>query len=368
MGERERHEHERHEPKTFSDSRVHDRPAATAPTSAPRSTIKDVSRLAGVSVATVSKALNTPHVVSAATREKVLEAVRALDYRPNRAARGLVGKRTYLVGYRLPSVQAAGNPTLDAFLHSMVEAAARHGLEVVLSADQPGRDPLAVYEDMVRRGSVDGFILSETDYHDPRIAYLSEQGVPFVAFGRTSDDERFSWVDVDGAAGTAAVVHHLIERGHRRFGLIAWPEGSHTGDARVSGVVETLATAGLAPPRIVRTLNGLDQGRAALRELLDTDPAPTAIVAVQDTLAIGALLEARSRGLDVGGGLAITGFDDIPAAEMAAPPLTSVRQPFDRIGELLVDMLARQLSGRKEPESVLVPPTLVVRASSGGPR
>lgn len=349
--------HKAHGSKTFSNR-----------SAVPRSTIKDVSRLAGVSVATVSKALNAPHLVSEATRAKVLEAVRTLDYRPNRAARGLVGKRTYLVGYRLPSVQAAGNPTLDAFLHSMVDAAARHGLEIVLSADRPGRDPLAVYEDMVRRGSVDGFILSETDYEDPRIAYLSRHGVPFVAFGRTSEDDTFCWVDVDGTAGTAATVRHLLDQGHRRFGLIAWPEGSHTGDARVAGVVDTLAAAGLEPPRVVRTLNGLDEGRAALRTLLDTDRPPTAIVAVQDTLAIGALLEAQAMGLEIGTELAVAGFDDIPAAEMATPPLTSVRQPFDKIGELLVDMLARQLSGRREPEGVLVPPTLVVRASSGGER
>ncbi len=351
-------EHGASEQKTFS-------PRST---SSPRSTIKDVSRLAGVSVATVSKALNTPHVVSEATRERVLEAVRALDYRPNRAARGLVGKRTYLVGYRLPSVQAAGNPTLDAFLHSMVEAAARHGLEIVLSADRPRGNPLAVYEDMVRRGSVDGFILSETDYHDPRIAYLSDQGVPFVAFGRTSDDDTFSWVDVDGAAGTAAAVRHLVEQGHERFGLIAWPEGSRTGDARVSGVVEALEVADLPPPRIVRTVNGLEEGRAALRELLAAEPPPTAVVTVQDTLAIGALLEARDLGLEVGVDLAVTGFDDIPAAEMASPPLTSVRQPFDRVGELLVDMLARRLTGHHEPEGILVTPELIVRASSGGGR
>lgn len=332
-----------------------------------RPTIKDVSRLAGVSVGTVSKALNTPHVVSEATRAKVLEAVRALDYRPNRAARGLVGKRTYLVGYRLPSVGAAGNPTLDAFLHSMVEAAARHGLEIVLSADRPGSDPLGVYEDMVRRGSVDGFVLSETDYHDPRIAYLLAQGVPFVAFGRTDDAAAFSWVDIDGAAGTTAVVRHLIDRGHRRFGLIAWPEGSRTGDARVAGVVEALAAAALPPPRTVRVLNGIDEGRAAFRELLAADPSPTAVVAVQDELAIGALIEARRLGIEVGRDVAVTGFDDVPAAAMVTPPLTSVRQPFERVGELLVDMLARRLSGETEVEGILVTPEMIVRASSGGP-
>ncbi len=329
-----------------------------------RTTIKDVGRRAGVSVGTVSKALNGTGQVSAATARRVLDAARELGYRPNRAAQGLVGGRSFQVGYGLPQLGAWGNPTLNAFLHAMVSAASGHGLEIVLfRGTAHDTDP---YQDLIRRGVVDGFVLSDTDYEDPRVDYLLETGFPFVTFGRTARPERHFWVDVDGAAGTADITRRLLHAGHRRFGVIGWPEGSESGDLRVQGVERTLADARCPAPIVVRTSNDSGHGRLAMTELLDSAADITAVIAVADELAIGALLAARERGMTVGQDIAVAGFDDLPSASIVDPPLTTVRQPFERIGSVLVDMLAEALSGEGPPRGELLTPHVVVRQSTGG--
>lgn len=330
-----------------------------------RTTIKDVGRRAGVSVGTVSKALNGTGTVSAETARRVLDAAGELGYRPNRAAQGLVGGRSFQVGYGLPQLGAWGNPTLNAFLHSMVSAATGHGLEIVLF--QGTAHDIEPYQDLIRRGVVDGFVLSDTDYEDPRVDYLLGKGFPFVTFGRTARAERHFWVDVDGAAGTANITRLLLDAGHRRFGVIGWPEGSESGDVRVQGVEKTLADAGCAAPVVVRTSNDIEHGRLAMTELLDSAAAITAVIAVADELAIGALLAARERGMTVGRDIAVAGFDDLPSASIVDPPLTTVRQPFETIGSVLVDMLADALSGDWTPRGELLTPHIVVRQSTGGP-
>ena len=144
-----------------------------------RTTIKDVSESAGVSVGTVSNVLNAPHRVAPDTRERVLQVVSELGYRPNRTARGLQARRTYLIGYLLPARELNVNTALDSFLHELVSTASPHGLEVVLFAPQPGQTELEGYRDLIRRGDVDGFVLSETNYDDPRIALLAGTGISF---------------------------------------------------------------------------------------------------------------------------------------------------------------------------------------------
>ncbi len=239
-----------------------------------------------------------------------------------------------------------------------------YGLEIVLFRDT-GHDTTP-YEDLVRRGVVDGFVLSETDYDDGRVDHLLERGIPFVTFGRTAGSRRHFWVDVDGEAGMMDVSRHLIDRGHSRFGVIAWPEGSESGDLRLDGVCKVLADHGLGEPATVRTTNGFEPGRVAFADLLVSHPSITAVIAVADELALGAMAEAAVRGIEVGKELAIAGFDDIPTASIVQPGLTSVRQPIKEIGAVLVELLAEALSLRSEPRGVLLKPELVIRLSTGG--
>jgi LacI family transcriptional regulator len=208
-------------------------------------------------------------------------------------------------------------------------------------------------------------VLSETDYEDNRVDYLVEREFPFATFGRTARSDRHFWVDVNGHTGGADVTRHLLDRGHSSFGVIAWPDGSESGDLRLDGILKVLAEGGYAPPSVVRATNDFESGRAAFGELMKADRTITAVIAVQDELALGAMTEAAIRGIEVGEDLAIAGFDDIPTASIMRPGLTSVRQPLEQIGAVLVELLAEALTQAEKPRGVLLEPHLVIRASTG---
>lgn len=330
-----------------------------------RTTIRHVSHRAGVSVGTVSNVLNAPHLVSTDTRSRVLDAIAELDYRPSRSARSLQAQRTYLVGYRLPDPGVSS--ALDVFLHSLVAGASEHGLEIVLFTPSSGQTDLDAYRTSIRSGDVDGFVLSETNYDDHRIALLTEARFPFVAFGRALASEPFSWVDVDGAAGMMAVVDHLVELGHQRIAIVAWPPGSESGDARVAGYLTAMARARLPvePELMIRANGGFESGRKTGRDLLSQRQPPTAIVTVQDDLAFGVMAAAVDQGIRVGPDLAVTGFDDSTAAALSTPGLTSVRQPMELVAATMIELLVSQL---RDPETkrsgTLLVPDLVKRAST----
>lgn len=316
---------------------------------------------------TVSNVLNAPHLVSAQTRSRVLEAIDELGYRPNRAARSLQARKTLSIGYRMPD--PGPGTALDVFLHQLVGTATDHGFAITLFAPRAGQADLDAYREMIRSGDVDGFVLSETNYDDPRVEMLSELGVPFATFGRADHASPFPWVDVDGASGTAQVVEHLAGLGHQRIGLIAWPPGSESGDTRVKGFVDGMAAAGLAvdPALVVRTENGFEGGRVAGLAMLKELNPPTAIVTVQDELSFGIMAAATELGLKPGRDLAVTGFDDTAAAAFMWPGLTSVRQPLDEVAGVLVDLMVHRLANPSEPpRTKLLHPQLVVRDSSRG--
>jgi DNA-binding LacI/PurR family transcriptional regulator len=330
-----------------------------------RVTIKDVSRATGVSVSTVSNALNAPERVNPDTRRKVVEAADRLGYRPNRAARALPKGRTFTIGYCVPA--GRDGFFLDTFLHQVTERAAEADMDILLFTAHRGQTEVETFREIVRRGAVDGFVLSGTTHDDDRVRLLIDTKVPFVTFGRTDLGASHSWVDVDGRAGTRATVEHLDSRGHQRIGLIAWPEGSLSGDDRVTGFLEGLETAGIEhdPALLVRAENDLAAGREAASILLDADLPPSAIVTVQDILAAGVIAELNSRGLRAGEDVAVTGFDDSPPAVFSTPAITSVRQPIEEIGRTIVEFLIHDLEeGDGIPRTRLVDPELVVRESS----
>lgn len=225
----------------------------------------------------------------------------------------------------------------------------------------------------MRTNRVDGLILSATNLNDPRIRYLIEEGFPFVAFGRANPEWDFCWVDVDGTAGLRQAVEHLIAGGHRRIACLAWPESSLTGQHRLAGYTQAMATAGLDvdPAWVVRVLeNDFAGANSATRRLLALGEAqrPTAIVCLSDLMAVGALNAALDAGLEVGRDLAVTGFDDAPIALYARPPLTSIRQPVAVVAELAVQMLLSLIRGEAPDErQVLLESQLIVRASTQPP-
>ena len=331
-----------------------------------RSTIREVSDQAGVSIGTVSNVLNAPHLVSDDTRARVQAVIEQLEYRPSRAARSLQARRSYLIGYLLPP--ADDTFALDVFLHALVTAAGKVSLEVALFSPKAGETEIDAYRRLIRSADVDGFILSETNYRDPRIGLLAEAEFPFVTFGRALTDHPFSWVDVDGAAGMEQVADHLLDLGHERITLVAWPEGSESGDDRVRGFQLALRRRGQKLERhpIVRSENGFDHGLGIGRKLMSQEDPPKAIACVEDGLALGVMAAIAESGRKVGTEVAVTGFDDSAPARLISPGLTSVRQPMEQVATVLIETLIEGFQGSNYPRTALLRPELIVRGSSAG--
>jgi LacI family transcriptional regulator len=197
---------------------------------------------------------------------------------------------------------------------------------------------------------------------------LAQVGFPFVAFGRSDLDVDFAYVDEDGFRGLELVTQHLIDLGHRRLAFIAAPENLMFCNYRRAGLEAALQRNALVLKPGYYIVSDLTQrgGHAAMNALLELSPPPTAVVACNDLMALGAISAAQKRGLVVGCDVAITGFDDIPLAEHSHPPLTTIHQPVYDIGRRICDMLVQLVRGEEPGErQVLLQPELIIRESSG---
>jgi DNA-binding LacI/PurR family transcriptional regulator len=334
-------------------------------------TIKDVAREAGVSIATVSYVLNNKRTFfSEGTRQQVLEAVERIGYTPNVTARNLKASQTRLIGYAWHEVPYGQiNSVLDHFTYWLAQAAEAAGYHV-LTFTHPLYDAVPVYEDLIKTQRVDGFVLAGTVADDERIRFLMQAEFPFVSFGRSNPEWDFPWVDTDGQRGVDEAVQYLLDLGHRRIAMAAWPEESISGGFRVAGYMDALHEAGipLHPDYILRGNHSERFGREALACWcqLPEDERPTAVIAVSDLIAIGVMNEARRRGMVIGDTLSVIGFDDAPMGQYLTPPLTTVRQPIAEIGQALVTLLEAILGKRTPAEyALLTAPQLIVRESCG---
>ncbi|WP_246486859.1 substrate-binding domain-containing protein [Kribbella qitaiheensis] len=267
---------------------------------------------------------------------------------------------------------------MDQFLHSLCGAAEATGRHILLFTAPTGVDGMPVYDDLHARRLVDGFVLSQTETHDPRHGWLREQKIPFVSFGRVWKEttQPGPFVDVDGAVGCASAVRHLHETGRRRIGFLSWPKTSGLAEDRLSGwqgACEELGlpTEGLA---IRCAEDTIDEGARATAELLDSGQSVDGIVAISDILALGVLRELGTRGLTAGVDVGVTGFDDSPLASVVSPGLSSIRQPMDQIAAELIDILTSGQPTSEVPDEStqqlrssterLLQPELVIRGSS----
>lgn len=332
-------------------------------------TIKDVAREAGVSIATVSYVLNDKtEAISEDTRLRVWTAVRKTGYRPNVTARNLRSSQSRLLGYAWHQVDADQvNTVLDRFTYSLARSAEAAGYHI-LTFTYPLDNPIPVYDELIRTGRVDGFVIGSTVRDDARVRFLLDHEFPFVSFGRANADWDFLWVDTDGEAGTCMAVDYLLELGHRRVAMAAWPEESLSGGFRVAGYLRALGSAGITPnpAYLIRGENSEAAGRDALIAWSSLPEPPTAIVAISDLVAIGIMNEAERRGLVVGRDLSVIGFDDAPMAQYLRPALTTLRQPIAEIGAALIAMLEAAIKGTPPVQrQLLLSPRLITRASCG---
>jgi LacI family transcriptional regulator len=332
-------------------------------------TLKDLAAALGLSITTVSRALAGYSDVAESTRQRVLEAAEKMGYVPDVTARRLQKGRTDTIGFVIPtSGPRFSDPYFSELLAGIGNEAVRHRFDLLVSTcapDTPEED--AAYRHKVEGRLVDGLLVVRTRVKDRRIEYLSRIGFPFVAFGRSDLDVDFPYVDEDGFRGLELVTQHLIDLGHQRIACIAPPQDLMFSVYRCAGLEAALQRNGPSIKQEYCIRSDLTQrgGFRAMNELLDLSPAPTAVIACNDLMALGAISAAQTRGLVVGRDVAITGFDDIPLAEHSHPPLTTVHQPIYDIGRQICNMLIRLLQGEELAERhVLLQPELIVRESS----
>ncbi len=335
-------------------------------------TLKQVASSAGVSYQTVSKVLNRQIQVSKETEDRILDAARTLGYRPSFVAQSLRAQRAFTIGYSWPpSPPDQENIVLDQFLQSMFLAAEARGYYLLCFPYHADINKhLATYNDLIETRRVDGFVLSNIEYDDPRVSLLIERNFPFVAFGRSNSDLIFPWIDLDGGLGIRQSMLHLLEKGHRKIAALAWPLDSRVGNNRMEGYFSALQDAGITPDEswIKRGEGVFDFGYHATMELLDLpqDCRPTALIALNDMMAIGASQAIKDRGLLVGQDIAVTGFDDAPMVQYTFPSLTTLRQPISEIGQRIIAMLMEYINTGAIPQNpnILVAPQLIVRNST----
>ena len=332
-------------------------------------TIKDIAKRLGVSTTTVSRALNDYEDISPEMKSRVRDAAAEMGYIPNTLAQRLRKKQADSLGLILPTHGPRfSDPFFSELLAGIGNRASRLGYDLLVSTYPPGEAESQAYRQQVQSHRVDGFIIVRTRRRDARIDYLLEEGFPFVAFGRVEGENDFPYIDEDGEYGMQRVFHHLAGLGHRRIACILSPSELNFTRIRLNGVRLGLEAHGIPLDESLLATGDLTQrgGHRQAARLLSLAQPPTAIVAFNDLMAIGAMSAAQERGLVVGRDVSITGFDNIPMAEDSYPPLTTVNQPIYKIGSTLTSMLVSVIKEEAlESKSVCLRPELVRRQSSG---
>ena len=330
-------------------------------------TLHDVARHAGVSTATVSRALNTPERVTDATRELVLRSVDELGYTPHFGGRALVSNRSNTIGAVIPTMDnAIFARGLQAFQETLADAG------VTLLVASSGYDPVRELEQiraLVSRGS-DGLMLIGVERPPEAYAFLDRRRIPYVLTWNYRPDGPACCVGFDNRMAARAIAREVIARGHRRIAMIAGiTAGNDRAGDRVAGVRAALDEAGLAGRDlpIVEEVYSLGGGHRACARLLALSPRPTALICGNDVLAVGAIGEAKALGLRVPGDVSITGFDDIELAVVTEPGLTTVHVPHRRMGQAAARALLAMRDGTDGGEGIAIETHIVMRESLAAP-
>ncbi|NMX72713.1 LacI family transcriptional regulator [Pseudomonas sp. WS 5532] len=326
-------------------------------------TMDDVASRAGVSTSTVSHVLNGTRKVSPATVQAVQRAIQALGYIPNTLARSLARSSTNTIGV---AISALSNHYFSETVQAIETECVRHGY-MMLFAD-PHDDPeqeLRVVTALHHR-RVDGILLAPST-GSSALEYLQANEMPTVLVDRMMS-EQFDQVGVENTQSTQALVAHLIEHGHRRIGFIAGREGLSTTDERVAGYRAALQAAGLVfdPQLLVNGGSNSEPARQATAQLLALPVPPTAIMAGNNLMTLGAMHALRDARIEVPGQMGLVGFDDFDWADFFVPRLTLIAQPVKELGARAVHMLLQRMATPGAPtQSVRLAPSLQRRDSCG---
>jgi LacI family repressor for deo operon, udp, cdd, tsx, nupC, and nupG len=306
--------------------------------------IAEVAKLAGVSTATVSRALSAPDKVNAKTRARVLEVVQAVGYTPNMAGRRLRAARSMTVLVVVPSLIT---PFFSELLLGVDQALSDRGYGLLIGNLHDRKEKEARLVQLTLSGQADGVILLNGWMLRDAASSLADGGAPIVAVSIPLADAQAPAVLVQEREGGKAVARHLLELGHRRFGYVTGPAGNFGERERWAGFSAVLAEAGIATATIQRWPGDfhVETGLAAGLAFLAMADRPTAVFAVSDMMAIGFIRAVHDAGLRVPEDVSVVGFDGIGFADYCEPPLTTVRQPREAMGRLAVELLLDLIEG-----------------------
>jgi len=329
-------------------------------------TLEEVAELAGVSRSTVSRVVNNNSNVKSETRERVMDVISELNFSPNAAARSLAGGKTGIFGLVIPMgvYRLFTEPFFPILIQTVSHTCNQREISVMLWLAEPEFERRMINQ-ILTNDLIDGVIVSSMRIGDPIVDALSVSNMPFILIGRHPTDLSVSYVDVDNILASRRVVSHLLGNGRRRIATITGNQDMIVGQDRLEGYRQALNMAGISaePELEIEGFFTQDGGYQAMRNLLDKNV--DAIFAASDSMALGAIKAIQDAGLRVPDDIAVVGFEDAPFAVDTNPPLTTVRQPTDKLGSYAVEMLVELIeSSDGSSRRMILPAELVIRASS----
>ncbi|MCU0904357.1 MAG: LacI family DNA-binding transcriptional regulator [Tabrizicola sp.] len=324
-----------------------------------RSNLRDVAKAAGVSVATVSRVLNAPALVSEDTRNRVRSVIDTLHFVPSAAARAINSGRTRMVGALVPTLD---NAIFARFLSSLEEGLGNYGLSLVVATTDGDDATEATKAERLVDIGVEALIVSGVTHSAEFDDLVRRTRLPAIATSYFDKDYHLPTVGYDNAGAAALALHHLTSIGHRDIAVFHGPaDRNDRTRARLHGLKEAANDANLHYFLADITMEG---GMKAAQTYLRSGQKCTAVLCLSDVLAMSALFEFRRNGIDVPGELSIMGVDDLPASAHTEPRLTSVRLPVDNMGREAANAVAEWIERQIVPKSLLLRSSLVIREST----
>lgn len=327
-------------------------------------TIYDVAEKAGVSIATVSKVINDTGRISEKTRKKIHKIMEELEYQPSVVASALSGKSTFTIGLTLPDL---ANPYFAEIARAIEDRGREYGFNVFMcSTDNDARKEEEYYQLFMKK-RVDGIIMVSREKHDTMVKKIISEKVPLVMIAREIFSVPVTSVMVDDYYGGFQAGTHLLQQGHTQIAVITENLQEMGSKERLRGCTDAMKEAGIDFNATLSIEGGytLESGKKAMKQLLEQVDCPTAIFACNDILAIGAMQAVRELGLQVPADISIVGYDNTILASIVDPPLTTIAQPMQEIGERSVALLVQQIQSKENVrQRVVLMPDLIVRSST----
>jgi LacI family transcriptional regulator len=328
-------------------------------------TIKDVAKKAGVSYATVSRALNNHPEINEETRKKIVKISSEMGYQPNAIAQGLVKKETKTIGLLIPDIT---NPFFPEVARGVEDAANMEGYSVFLCNTNWSEEQEERYLEVLMQKQVDGIIIGPSSERTSHIKKVFHLGIKPAVFISRIDYSNSTSILIDNINGARIAVEHLINKGHQKIAFIGGLKDAYSNQDRLLGYKNALEVNGI-PINQEYILNGdfkRESGHHTTQKVLQANPRPTAIFAANDMLALGAIQAIKEEGLAIPGDISVVGFDDIGFAALPEIQLTTIAQPKYDMGRLAFLTLLDQMKGGDGVinKRILLNPELIVRKTS----